>query len=96
MCASNHFSTTVIVQGNSHTAPAAVPSAVSGVAIVIQLPKEVPITFSYGPVSMIVMGQSFEAGRPTFADFSAVAKMEHFPMCNLDAVSGFNHVRNNI
>jgi hypothetical protein len=81
---------------NSDVVPTPVSGAFSRIVIVIQFAKDVPDAFTYRPASPIVMCQTFEAGRPAFADLSAIAKMNCFPSRKSYTKRCFNHVQNNI
>ena len=90
-CIPNLFPTTAIMKGDSYAASTAVSGTTPRVVIVIQLTDKIPNTCTYRPISAVIMCETFEAGRPAFADLSAFAKMEYLPMWNFDAICSFYH-----
>ena len=91
ICIPKLFPATAIMKGDSYTASTAVSGTISGVVIVIKLANKIPDTCTCRLISAVIMCETFEAGRPAFADLSAFAKMEYLPMWNLYAICSFYH-----
>ena len=85
------FPSIAIMKGDSHTASTAVSGTTPRVVIVIQLTDKISNTCTCRFISAVIMCETFEAGRPAFADLSAFAKMEYFPMWNFYAICSFYH-----
>ena len=90
-CIPKLFSATAIMKGDPYTASTAASGTTPRVVIVIQLADEILNACTYRPILAVIMCETFEAGRPAFADLSAFEKMEYLPMWNFYAICSFYH-----